>query len=39
MKAGLGWQPWLSVPPTLWTLCSSMPMFLRICHLMPDLDS
>ena len=39
MKAGLGWQPWLSVPPTLWTLCSSMPMFLRTCHLMPGLDS
>lgn len=39
MKAGRGWQPWLSVPPTLWTLCSSMPMFLRTCHLMPGLDS
>lgn len=39
MKAGLEWQPWFCVPPTLWTFSSSMPMFPRTCHLMPGLDS
>lgn len=38
-KAGLGWQPWFCVPPTLWTLCSSTSVFPRTCHLMPGLDS
>ncbi|XP_036906618.1 solute carrier family 27 member 3 isoform X2 [Sturnira hondurensis] len=34
-KAGLEWRPWFCVPPTRWTLCSSTPMFLRTCRLMP----
>lgn len=38
-KAELEWQPWFHVPPTLWTLGSSTPMFLRTCHLMPGLGS
>lgn len=36
-KAGLEWQPWCCVAPTLWTWCSSTPMLLRTCHLMPGL--
>lgn len=38
-RAELEWQPWFCVPPTLWTLCGSTPMFLRTCRRMPGLDS
>lgn len=38
-RAAPGWQPWFCVPPTPWTWCSSTPMCLSTCPLMPGLDS